>query len=590
MPDRVREARQELMRVGLLGEVRADGLIPDLILRSWRRSISNSVDGSAPCRRQHEIDTDSVLCRAAGPVLDRWQQHLTDTGTTLFLSDRAGSIVARRADDNRLRRRLDNAHAAEGFDYSEESVGTNGLGTSIVEGRAVYVQGSQHYNDALSELVCAAVPVRTPAGAVIASVSLGGPVGTASRLMVSLTKEIGQQIEERLRATARPQDLALAMSFMRFTNSGRPTVVMDHESLLANTPGLPYVSVHSHVMLWELLSSHDWSSGDTARLLVEDTSVEVVARRVLDGPRAHFVLNFHDLREPGPTASSYAVTGERRRSVLSASAPTSAPTPAAETRRAVALVEGMPGSGRATTARTLHARRESGTSLWTTVVSSAEDTPWATLTERLAEGTDVLVRRVENVGEHDAHHLSRLVAGQRSATQGAGRRGTLWITACSEYAPAAVRRIIDGIGPLARTETLARTPERIPGLVRDVLQQADPQGRHAFSPAALQALVQWHWPGNITELVDIVTALVRDVPTPVIQRRHLPERLRDAPPRRRLGLIEEAERDAIIRALDTAAGNKSEAATLLGIGRTTLYRKLRQLGLDGDESALQQTQ
>jgi transcriptional regulator of acetoin/glycerol metabolism len=77
---------------------------------------------------------------------------------------------------------------------------------------------------------------------------------------------------------------------------------------------------------------------------------------------------------------------------------------------------------------------------------------------------------------------------------------------------------------------------------------------------------------------------------PVIQRRHLPERLRDAPPRRRLGLIEEAERDAIVRALDTAAGNKSEAATLLGIGRTTLYRKLRQLGLDGDESALQRTQ
>ncbi|MFF1680361.1 helix-turn-helix domain-containing protein [Streptomyces sp. NPDC058256] len=584
MPDRVREARQELMRVGLLGEVRADGLIPDLILRSWRRSISNSVDGSAPCRRQHEIDTDSVLCRAAGPVLDRWQQHLTDTATTLFLSDRAGSIVARRADDRGLRRRLDNAHAAEGFDYSEESVGTNGLGTSIVEGRAVYVQGSQHYNDALSELVCAAVPVRTPAGAVIASVSLGGPVGTASRLMVSLTKEIGQQIEERLRATARPQDLALAMSFMRFTNSGRPTVVMDHESLLANTPGLPYVSVHSHVMLWELLSSHDWSSGDTARLLVEDTSVEVVARRILDGPRAHFVLNFHDLREPAPTVSSCTVTDERRRSPLAASAP------AVEPGRAVAVVEGIPGTGRATTARTLHARREVDAPLWTTVVTPAEDTPWAALAERLAEGTDVLVRRVENVGEHDAHHLSRLVAGQRSAMRGAGRQGTLWITACSEYAPAAVRRIIDGIGPLARTETLARTPERIPGLVRDILQTADPQGRHAFSPAALQALVQWHWPGNITELIDIVTALVRDVPMPVIQRRHLPERLRDAPPRRRLGLIEEAERDAIVRALDTAAGNKSEAATLLGIGRTTLYRKLRQLGLDGDESALQRTQ
>ena len=78
--------------------------------------------------------------------------------------------------------------------------------------------------------------------------------------MLSLTREIGQQIEERLRSSARPQDLALAMSFTRYTNSRRPTVVMDSESILANTPGLPYIDVTSHVMLWELLNSHDWAS------------------------------------------------------------------------------------------------------------------------------------------------------------------------------------------------------------------------------------------------------------------------------------------------------------------------------------------
>jgi len=62
--------------------------------------------------------------------------------------------------------------------------------------------------------------------------------------------------------------------------------------------------------------------------------------------------------------------------------------------------------------------------------------------------------------------------------------------------------------------------------------------------------------------------------------------LQQAPPRRHLTLIEAAERDAIIKALDAAAGNKSEAAALLGIGRTTLYRRLRQLGLDGGEDSL----
>ncbi|WP_209440619.1 helix-turn-helix domain-containing protein [Streptomyces mutabilis] len=563
--------------MGLLGDVGAEGLVPDLILRSWRRSISNSVDGASPCRRQREIDTDSVLCRAAGPVLDRWQQHLADTGTTLFLSDRAGNIVARRADGTRLRRRLDRVHAAEGFDYSEESVGTNGLGTSILEGRAVYVQGSQHYNDALSALVCAAVPVRTPAGAVIGSLSLGAPIAAASRLMVSLTKEIGQQIEERLRQTSRPQDLALAMSFMRFANSRRPTLVMDHESLLANTPGLPYVSVHSHVMLWELLNSHDWSRGDTARFLLNEATTEAVAHQVLDGPRAHFVLHFHDLGQDGHAHDrASASSGSSDRTTVSLPD---------ESRCAVALVEGPPGSGRATAARTRQRRRSPETPLWTAVISPHETTPWTDITQRLSAGSDVLVRRIENIAEHETPRLSQLVAEQRSP-EARHLRGTLWLTACRSRAPAMVQRIVDQIGPCARTEALARTPERIPELVKCVLREADPQGRRAFSPTALQALIQWDWPGNLTELHDTVTELVEDVSGSVIQHHHLPRHLKDAPPRRRLGLIEEAERDAIIKALDAAAGNKSEAAALLGIGRTTLYRRLRQLGLEGDESAL----
>jgi transcriptional regulator of acetoin/glycerol metabolism len=41
-----------------------------------------------------------------------------------------------------------------------------------------------------------------------------------------------------------------------------------------------------------------------------------------------------------------------------------------------------------------------------------------------------------------------------------------------------------------------------------------------------------------------------------------------------------------IKALDAASGNKSEATELLGRGRTTLYRRLRQLGLGAGETSL----
>ena len=55
-------------------------------------------------------------------------------------------------------------------------------------------------------------------------------------------------------------------------------------------------------------------------------------------------------------------------------------------------------------------------------------------------------------------------------------------------------------------------PERIPGVVKRVLDQVDPTGRHTMSPAALQSFVQWGWPGNMTELVGTLEALVKQVP------------------------------------------------------------------------------
>lgn len=572
MHDEVRKARQELMRVGLLGEIRTEGVVPDLIVRSWRRSISISADGSNPAQRFTEVDTDSILCRAADPVLDRWQSHLADTGTSLFLSDRAGAIVARRANDSSARRRLDDVHAAEGFDYSEESIGTNGLGTAIVEKRPLLVAGSQHYNDALAQLACAAAPLCTPTGSVIGSISLAGPTESANPLMLSLTREIGQQIEERLHSAARPQDLALAMSFTRYTNSQRPTVVMDSESILANNPGLPYIDVTSHVMLWELLTNHDWSSSGTLRLQPDNTTVEVLARRVLDGPRPHYVLHFADIAQ----FTSPAV--ELPYSVGALSKP-----PAGVAAPAVHVVEGPAGSGRATLAASSRDDGVSRSPVEQVVVEPAQPPEWVRVQQLLDDGNDVVLRRAENVTEVDAPHLMALVAEHRSAR---GRTSTLFVTVDRTRCADAVRAGLDDIGYAATISALASTPERIPSLVKLVLDQVDPDGRHTMSPAALQSLVQWGWPGNMSELVETLSALVARVPSSVIERKHLPRHLQQAPPRRRMSLLETAQREAIIKALDAAAGNKSEAAELLGMGRTTLYRKLRQLGLDSGERSL----
>jgi DNA-binding NtrC family response regulator len=50
------------------------------------------------------------------------------------------------------------------------------------------------------------------------------------------------------------------------------------------------------------------------------------------------------------------------------------------------------------------------------------------------------------------------------------------------------------------------------------------------------------------------------------------------PCRKKLGTLYETEKQTVLQAMDEARGDKQRAAGLLGIGKTTLYRKLKEYG------------
>jgi transcriptional regulator of acetoin/glycerol metabolism len=568
--DRVRAAREELMSDGLVRHRGVGDVVPDVIERSWRRSISHRVAPDRVADEAREIDVETVLYRAAAPVLTHWEERLADTPMTLLLSDRAGRIVARRLGEKGLRSRLDQVRAAEGFDFSEETMGTNGLGTALAEGRSVLVSGSQHYNDLLSSLTCAAAPVVAPGGSIVGSVSLGGPVEATSALMLSLTREIGQQVEERLRAQTRPEDLALALSFMRYKNSRRPTVVVDRHSMMANTPGLPFVSMDSHLLRWELLSGHDWRRQEVLEFTLP-SGTTIAGRQVHDSGEPRYVVHFFDPAQqavPGPTPVAAGVAASGR-----------TPTALAE----VLVVDGPAGSGRLTVAQELLATRSATDS----VVLVAGASQWAARAgELLADGKDVIVRRLEDLTDEEGALLQRLVLEHRQAASSGERSSVLVLTATSSRVQPSVRDVLARVGAAQVIPDLSSSRDRIPGLVRDLLNEIDPDGRHSLAPGALQAFLQHSWPGQVRELRQTLVEVLAGGPAPVIERAHLPHHLRSTVARRQLTLMEAAERDAILKALTIAEGNKSAAAELLGIGRTTLYRRMRQLQVETDGDSL----
>ncbi|MFD1210886.1 helix-turn-helix domain-containing protein [Arthrobacter sp. GCM10027362] len=92
----------------------------------------------------------------------------------------------------------------------------------------------------------------------------------------------------------------------------------------------------------------------------------------------------------------------------------------------------------------------------------------------------------------------------------------------------------------------------------------------ALDAAARRALLDYPWPGNLAEFAAIMDELSASPPAGLAD---LPRQIRDHA--RPGGLLQRSEAEAIDRAIAAAGGNISEAARLLGIGRATLYRKLR---------------
>ncbi len=146
--------------------------------------------------------------------------------------------------------------------------------------------------------------------------------------------------------------------------------------------------------------------------------------------------------------------------------------------------------------------------------------------------------------------------------------------------------------------TIATTPLRdrlddVPHLARHFLRRfADEMGRPPPDIAAetLAALQAYHFPGNIRELKNIIErALIESNGAPITPahlalaqpQAHQPQRAARTTPAQNLPLnlplnLEAAEELLIQRALSETAGNIAEAARLLGIHRTRIYRKLAQ--------------
>ena len=127
----------------------------------------------------------------------------------------------------------------------------------------------------------------------------------------------------------------------------------------------------------------------------------------------------------------------------------------------------------------------------------------------------------------------------------------------------------------------------IPLLVFSFLEKfsLSQQTSREISEEAMRQLIAYDWPGNVRELENAIERSVALGSGPILHVADLPSNLQyptteRLPEKNELLPLEELERRAILRTLRETAGDKLAAARILGIGKTTLYRKLKQYHME----------
>jgi len=133
-----------------------------------------------------------------------------------------------------------------------------------------------------------------------------------------------------------------------------------------------------------------------------------------------------------------------------------------------------------------------------------------------------------------------------------------------------------------RLPPLRERREDIPLLADSLLSRLGCQHPHRLAPDALACLVRHDYPGNIRELRNILERACLMSDGPAIERRHLPPAICSPSAQAATGAspLRDAERRELAQVVAAHAGTRRELAARLGVSERTLYRRLRELGID----------
>ncbi|MGZ9585611.1 sigma-54-dependent Fis family transcriptional regulator [Paenibacillus marinisediminis] len=538
--------------------------------------------------KQHQ-----VMVKHAEQILEKMHHAIKQTGQIALLIDAEGHII-HVAGDPAFANRAEMVQLQVGANWNERRKGTNAIGVALIEQVPVSVHAEEHYFEANHFLTCASAPIFSPTGELLGVINISGKQENYSPHTLLLATMASDSIQNRLLLEQSKHSHLITLKELDYTVQQYPLPLLsldsDNRIIRANQAALRIVGKDA------VGKPFNGAKGFTIDT-INDSQHKVwrsiaIQRRISN---EHNLYTFQDIAGTCPALL-------QKKGLSQKAALTDYPV----------LLLGESGTGKELFAQSIHTS------------SSRLAQPFIALNcgaipDNLVEselfgyerGAFTGANREGSIGKFEAAHKGTLFLdeiGNMSLRAQASllrvlQEGTITPVGSTKSKRIDVR-IIAATNKNLQEEIKAGTFRadlyyRLKGILitlpslrerSDImtivahLLQRQQYPSLSLTTAAEAKLRSYAWPGNIRELSSVLLQASFLAEGGPIGAEHLlleheeqvPEQ---APLKQAAPSIKEAEIAAIKQALHLTGWNLSRAASLLKIGRTTLYRKLEEYGI-----------
>lgn len=625
------------------------------IRASWARSMEYGVSPFLKMNRQVlppeklalKIEENRELVEVALPIIKNLFEVVKGSGFVVALADREGTLLVVVGDEEGIEFTR-KANFVEGARWSEDVMGTNAIGLSLVEGKPVQVYGYEHFCICAYNSTCSAAPIRNAEGKIIGVLDITGPFEKVHHHTLGMVVAGVSAIENQMALKKALRENLLANQYKTYImesirdgivttdNLGYITHLNRSAARLLHLDREKVIGQNLAQVLGDEESNYYFINLVRSKKIITDTVVNLTRNHETvrctvscsplidqDGQDMGRVVVLQEIKRVNRLVNR--LVGSRARVHFSELfGKEDCFKEALRIGRAAAasdcnvLLLGESGTGKDLFAQAIHNASVRAEQPFVAINCGA--IPRDLIASELFgydEGAFTGAKKGGNPGKFELadqgtiflDEIGEMPVDLQAALLRVLEERQVMRVGGREYIPVNVRIIAATNKDLAlevekgnfrrdlfyrlsviviQLPPLRERKADIRELATHFLKRIS--GRlgkdvEGFAPEVLDLFLNYHWPGNIRELQNVVERAVNLATGPVITTDLLPPGLiesvtsrKTSPAKKEAALIKSAEEQAI-RSCLARFRSKTEAARHLGISRSTLYRKMKEYGI-----------